>query len=249
AAAKTTFKEVGELLPGNSEIPDALAAIARRDGHWDESIADMRQALFLDPRNADLLSGLGFTYAVLRQFQKAREFYDRALDILPDDPDLMAVKATIYQAEGNLEKAGEILSKIDVQAPSYAFSGRILQLILERNLGEAIKLLQARQAQFHFGSEFEKVDQQAVPLALVQRLAGDTAAAKATASQARSILGPLCKDQPNNFVFAQELSLANAVLGDKDAALKEAERAIALLPSTKDRAYGPSSEELLALIQ
>lgn len=247
-AAKTTFKEVSKLLPGSSEVPDALAAIARREGDWDESIAYMRQALALDPRNADLLSGLGFTYAVLRQFPKAREFYDRALDILPNDPDLIAVKATIYQAEGKLEKAGEILSKMDVQAPSYAFAARILLLTLNRNLGEAIKLLQVRQAQFHFGSEFEKVDQQAVPLALVQRLAGDTAAAKATAAQARSILGPLCKDQPDNFVFAQELCLANALLGDKDAAIKEAERAIALLPSTKDRAYGPSSEELLALI-
>jgi len=247
--AKTTFKQVSKLLPGNSEVPDALAAIARREGHWDESIAYMRQALVLDPRNADLLGGLGFTYTVLRQFPKAREFYDRALGILRNDPDLIALKGTLYQAEGNLEKAGEILSKINVQAPSYAFSARILQLTLERNLGEAIKLLQARQAQFQFGSEFEKVDQQAVPLALVQRLTGDTASAKATAAQARSILEPLCKDQPNNFVFAQELSLANAVLGDKDAALKEAERAIALLPSTKDRAYGPSSEELLALIQ
>ena len=247
-AAKTTFKEVSKLLPGSSEVPDALAAIARREGDWDESIAYMRQALALDPRNADLLSGLGFTYAVLRQFPKAREFYDRALDILPNDPDLIAVKATIYQAEGKLEKAGEILSKMDVQAPSYAFAARILLLTLNRNLGEAIQLLQVRQAQFHFGSEFEKVDQQAVPLALVQRLAGDTAAAKATAAQARSILGPLCKDQPDNFVFAQELCLANALLGDKDAAIKEADRAIALLPSTKDRAYGPSSEELLALI-
>jgi serine/threonine-protein kinase len=248
-AAKTTFKEVSKVLPGNSEVPDALAAIARREGHWDESIAYMRQALVLDPRNADLLSGLGFTYAVLRQFPKAREFYDRALDILPNDPDLMAVKAMLYQAEGNLEKAGGILSKIDVQAPSYAFSTRILQLTLERNLAEAIKLLQAREAQFHFGSEFEKVDQQAVPLALAQRLAGDIAAAKATATQARSILEPLGKNQPDNLVFAHELCLANAVLGNKDEALKEVERAIALLPSTKDRVYGPGSEELLALIQ
>jgi hypothetical protein len=50
-------------------------------------------------------------------------------------------------------------------------------------------------------------------------------------------------------MFAGMLSLANAALGDKDSALKEAERAITLLPSAKDRVYGPGFEENLALIQ
>jgi hypothetical protein len=39
------------------------------------------------------------------------------------------------------------------------------------------------------------------------------------------------------------------VLGEKEAALKEAERAIMLLPSIKDRVWGPGLEELLAVIQ
>jgi serine/threonine protein kinase/cytochrome c-type biogenesis protein CcmH/NrfG len=246
--AKTTFKEASKILPSSSEVPDALAAVARRLGNWDESITYLEQALALDPRNADLLGGLGFTYAVLRQFPEARKFYDRALDILPNDVDLMAVKATIYQAEGNLEKAAALLAKIDVQSPSYPFAARILQLTLERNPAEAIKLLQARKAQFFFGSDLENADNQTL-LALAQRLAGDTNGAKASAEQARKLLKPLCKSQPDNLAFAQELSLANALLGDKDAALKEAERAIMLVPMTKDRTYGPSSEELLAIIQ
>ena len=94
-------------------------------------------------------------------------------------------------------------------------------------------MLQARQAQFHFASEIEKgIDQ--VLLALTQRLAGDTAGAKATAEQARNTLEPLYKDQPDNALFAANLSLSYAVLGEKDSALKEAERAIMLLPSAKD---------------
>src|SRR5262245_55368296 len=95
ALAKVTFQEVSKRLPGNSEVLDALAAIARREGRWDEGIAYLEQALVLDPRNPDLLSGLGFTYTVLRQFPLARQFYDRSLDVVPNDPDLMAVKACI----------------------------------------------------------------------------------------------------------------------------------------------------------
>ena len=42
------------------------------------------------------------------------------------------------------------------------------------------------------------------------------------------MLETLCKNQPDNFFFAEQLALANAVLGEKDSALKEAERAIML---------------------
>jgi serine/threonine-protein kinase len=171
------------------------------------------------------------------------------LDITPNDADEMATKASIYQAEGNLQEAAKFLPEINGQTPYVtAFVTKFTQLRLERNLGEAIRLLQARQAQFHFASEIERVINQ-VTLAIVQRLAGDTAGAKTNAEQARNTLGPLCKNQPDNYLFAGMLSLANAALGEKDSALKEAERAITLLPSAKDRMYGPGLEENLALIQ
>ena len=186
---------------------------------------------------------------MLRQFPAALKLYDRALDITPNDPDVMASKASIYQAQGNLQEAAKFLSEINAQTPSEsAFVIKITQLRLERNYGEAIRLLQARLAQFHFASEFDKASDQ-VWLAFMQRLAGDTAGAKVTAEQARNTLEQLYRDQPDNAVFAAVLSLAYAVMGEKDSALKEAERAIMLLPRAKDRVDGPAFEENLALIQ
>jgi tetratricopeptide (TPR) repeat protein len=51
--AKATFGRVRELLPGSSDVPAALALIARRQGHWDESVAYWEQTLVLDPRNIE----------------------------------------------------------------------------------------------------------------------------------------------------------------------------------------------------
>jgi TolB-like protein/Tfp pilus assembly protein PilF len=247
--AKSTFALVSKMLPGSSEVPHALGLIARREGHWDQSIAYLEQALALDPRNVDLLAGTAGTYDVLRQFPAALKLWDRVLDIKPNDPDVMAVKASIYQAQGNLEAAAKVLSEVNAQTPNAdTFRIKMTQLRLERNHSEAVRLLQARQTQFHFTSEFDKGINQLL-LASTQRLNGDSAGAKVTAAQARNTLEPLCKNQLDNALFAAALSVANAVLGEKEAALKEAERAIMLLPSIKDRVQGPGFEENLALIQ
>ncbi len=248
--AKTTFKQVSKILPGNSsEVPYALGLVTRREGHWDESVAHWEEGLALDPRNLELLGFAAETDAVRRQFPAALKLYDRALDILPNDPDMMALKGSIYQAQGNLQEAAKLLAEVNAKTPSViAFANKITQLTLERNLGEAVRLLQARLAQFHFTSEIERGYAQA-SLAMVQHLAGDTAGAKATAAEARNTLEPLRKDQPDNYGLAAQLSQAYAVLGEKDSALKEAERSIMLLPSVKDRMNGPAREENLALIQ
>jgi TolB-like protein/Tfp pilus assembly protein PilF len=248
-AAETTFGRVGKTLPGSSEAPRALGLVARREGHWDQSVAYFEQALALDPRNEELLMDAAYTYTMLRQFLTALKLYDRALDIMPNNPGAMSEKASIYQAQGNLQEAARLLSQISAQtSPDAALSAKLDQLRLERNYGEAIRLLQARLADSN--SSVNKIRGQAW-LALFQRLAGDTAGAKVTAESARNTFEQLYRDQPNNgnSIDAACLSLAYAVMAEKDLALKEAERLIMLYPCAKDAVTGPALEENLALIQ
>jgi len=248
-AAKATFGRVSKMLPGSSEVPYALAEVARREGHWDQSIAYFEQALALDPRNVELLIDAALTYSCLRQFPAALKLYDRALDIMPNHSEVMAAKARIYQAQGNLQEAARLLSGIDWQTPNWdTFAIKIMQSRLERNYSEAIRLLQARLAQFHFASEFEKGDEQRT-LASMQRLAGDTASAKITAEQARNTLEPVCKNQPDNAFAWATLAYANALIEEKDLAQKQTARSMILLPSAKDPMIGPTLEAYVAEIQ
>jgi TolB-like protein/predicted Ser/Thr protein kinase/Tfp pilus assembly protein PilF len=247
--AKTTFGRVSKMLPNNSEVPMALGLVARREGHWDESIAYFEQALTLDPRNVGLLIDAATTYTMLRQFPAALKPYDRALDITPNNPDLMASKAGIYQAQGNLQEAATCLSAINWQtASAFAFGSKINQLRFERNYAEAIRLLRDRLTQFRYGRKDDKADDQ-VTLALMHRLAGDAAAANVTAEQTRDTLEHLRRDQPDNWKTAVILSQAYAAAGQKDSAIETAERAIMLLPRVKDPLKGPAIEENLARIQ
>src|SRR5262249_12936922 len=101
---------------------------------------------------------------------------------------------------------------------------------------------------FHFASDIDKAGNQLM-LAWTQRLAGDTAGAKVTAEQARNTLEPFFKNEPDNPDLAEFLSLADAVLEQKNSAMTEIQRPIMLLPSAKGRVDGPNFEEGLALIQ
>jgi tetratricopeptide (TPR) repeat protein len=247
--AKATFVLVRNVLPGSSDVPAALALIARRQGRWDESIDYWEQALALDPRNSGWLTLLAQTYSMLRQFPAALKMYDRALDIEPNDPNVIAAKAGIHQAEGDLEQAGKLLAGVDAHTASFgAFRTKIIQLRLERQHDETIRLLEIRLAEFHEVSGLER-DFDQLSLAFARRFAGDVTAAKATAEEAQRRLETLWKKDPNAPSTSSALSAASAALGQKDAALKYAERAVMLLPSSKDAVGGPDREEILALVE
>ena len=247
--AKATFGRVRELLPGSSEVPAALALIARRQGHWDESVAYWEQTLALDPRNTRWLAIAAETYSMLRQFPAALKTYDRVLDIVPNDPDTVASEAKIYQAEGNLEQAGKLLAGVNAQTPSFnSFVAKMNQLLLERHFDEAIRLIQSRLTESRDLSDIERLFNPFF-LVVAQECAGDIAGARATAQQLLPEIETLCQKAPDNPNFAAALSFIHAVLGEKDAAIKEAERAITLLPSAKDAVDGPKYEEQLASVE
>ena len=247
--AKITFRRIATVLPGSSDAPTYLARIARRQARWDESVSLFEQALVLDPRNVELLDQAAANYTDLRQFDAARKLYDRALDILPNDPDLMAYKAVGYQAEGNLTEAGKLLRNVTAQISSIGpVQIKANQFTLEHNEAAAVGLWLTRVREFHAGSEGERGVSLAF-LALAQRLTGDIAGARVNAEEARQTLVPVCQQQPENDFLAIFLSRAYAVLGDKDSALKEAQRAIDALPTASEPYLRPTLNENIAFIQ
>src|SRR5882762_6944689 len=247
--AKATFGRVRDLVPGSSEVPAALALIARRQGQWDKSVAYWEQTLALDPRNTQWLGLAAQTYSMLRQFPAALKTYDRLLDIVPNDPDTVASEAKIYQAEGNLEQAGKLLAGVNAQTHSFNVVGaKVNQLFLERHCDEAIRWINTRLTESGDVPAIEGLFDQG-SLVVAQECAGDVAGARATAQQMLPPIEKFSQKAPNSPPIAAGLSLVHAFLGEKDAAIKEAERAITLLPSVKDAVDGASIEAQWAVVE
>jgi tetratricopeptide (TPR) repeat protein len=161
----------------------------------------------------------------------------------------MALKGSIYQAEGNLQEAAKSLVQVNAQTNSNeAVRIKLAQLRLERNQAEAARFVQPRQARLRFASPMDKGIKQ-VGLALIHRAAGDTASAKVVAEGAHNTLEPIRKEQPDNAFLAAAMAVAYAMLDEKESALNEAQHAMMLVPSSKDRLSGPGFEENLALVE
>jgi TolB-like protein/Flp pilus assembly protein TadD len=246
--ARETLLRLAKLLPGSSEVPVSLASIARREGQWDRVTDYSEQALVLDPRNPDLLLRVAFNYGDQRQFEKARSLLDRALEVRPDDVEIRGAKGAMYQAEDRLGEADKYFDGITALTPSYeAVGAKVTQLRLQGKNGEAVQLLKTRVGQFEFGSYVEE----AVFLyflALAQHIGGDKPAAEATAVQTRDRLVQLIREQPDNDWLAVILSQTYAILGDNNAAWKEAERVKTITSSLGDVAVGPFADENMAVV-
>ncbi len=246
--AVSYLEKAHQLLPNNSQIPQALAYVERRRGNWEKSEAYFNEAEKLDPRNVNLLSQHARSYICLRRFPEAMAKLEQILNIAPDDIDTLVLKARIAQAEGDLPRASTLLAPLRLGADyANALETQVYQAILEARPAAAIARLKEilatpDQALGYYNGELR------FWLGWAQEVAGDYAGARESWSQARSELEPILKEQPENFILMGDLALTNMGLGNNAAALTLAERAIALFPVNKDALTGPRPLDILARV-
>jgi serine/threonine-protein kinase len=185
---------------------------------------------------------------MLRRFPDALRKLDEVLNITPDDVGILAIKANIAQAEGDLPRAATLLKPPHSNADDSSTLGtRIFQATLQRDPAQIIPRVKEELTKpdpalgFHTG-------ELRFWLGWAQELAGNHADAQESWRQARSELEPLLKEQPDNWNVMANLALTNMGLGDKAAAFALLERAMAAAPLEKDALDGPGPIEILARV-
>ena len=242
------FEQARQLLPNSSQIPESLAYVERRRGQWDRSESYFNEAERLDPRNANVLSQHALSYIFLRRFPEALRKLDQVLNITPDDLDTLATKAAIAQGEGDLPRAGALLTPLHPGADlNQPLETQVYQAILERHPAPMIARLKEVLAKPDPALGFYSGELR-FWLGWAQEVAGDHAAAHESWRQARSELEPFLKEQPENRGLICDLALTNMGLGDKAAALALSERAMTVIPIEKDALFGPAPIEILARV-
>jgi TolB-like protein/Tfp pilus assembly protein PilF len=246
--AKRYFERARQSLPNSSRVPESLAYVARRQGQWNQSELYFNEAENLDPLNANLLIQHSFSYIFLRRFPEALRKLDQALNITPDDLNILASKAALAQAEGDLARASVILAPLHPDAQdARALETQVYQAMLERQTGQIVPRLNqitstSDPSLGYVNSELR------LWLGWAQEVAGDRAAALETWLRARTELESFVKEQPDNYILLGDLALVNAALGNKEVAFDLANKAAAAIPNAKDAVAGPGTNEILARV-
>ena len=237
-------------LPNESRIPLMAGYIDRRQGHWEKSLEEIKQALELDPRNFSIRQQVSLTYQGLRRYKETAATLDDVLAITPKDVTSKVQRAWVdLQWRADPKPLHMTIETILAQDPSAvpAIVIQWLELALsERDPAAAEHALAAMPIG---GCRDENI---AFPNSwcqgLVARLRGDEPAARDAFANARKELEQIVREQPDYAAALCAIGVVDAALGNKQDALREGERAVELMPVGKSAIDGAMLVQYLAII-
>jgi len=238
-----------ELLLARRGLPNEplsfllLGYIDRRQGRWNESIANMQQALELDPRNPQtilVLDQLAKSYQCLRDYALAKQTLQRALEISPADQSVrmqLAMLEVDQNADIQLLKRtlAEVIAEKPEAAEDFAEQSMLIGLY-EKDVNQALAgLASLPPAGCH---------DQAIPFpngwcaGRVEQIRGDTGAAARAFREGRAELQKAMDARPNDGPVLCAAGVLDAALGNREQASDEGTKALAMLPIDRDSING-----------
>jgi len=237
-------------LPNDPLVFELTGFIARRQGRWEESTTDLKRALELDPRNLFFLQQLSFTYDWQHRYRDLASVLDRALKLVPSDPETRVARALIDFAErADARPVHATIETIIAEDPAAAtnIADRWFYIALcERdNFGISRALAVIPPEGISQGNIWSP---RAYFEAVAARARGDATVARAAFTVARAEVEKTTHDQPDYAQGLIILGLIDAGLGRKDDGIREGRRAIELVPVSKDAIDGADCILNLAVI-
>jgi TolB-like protein/Flp pilus assembly protein TadD len=246
--ALAEFEIARRGLPNESQAYFAIGAIQRRQGKWIESTANLEKAAALDPKNANILTNLFSNYMAVRNFEAADKTIDRVIAAAPQSLQGVALKGVVAVFwKGDLSAAEKRFSLIppEIDPNGLMTWARVWVLIMERKFPEALAVVQK-----FSGETMATPETDASPKALLEGMIylylGDKEKAQPAFEHARAVAQKLVRDAPEDSPRHRQLGLILAVLGHKEEAIAEGERAVQLLPESQDAFDGPQATAALA---
>nr|WP_199038991.1 winged helix-turn-helix domain-containing protein [Dyella sp. ASV24] len=240
AGATTQLELARQTLPNSATVELLIAAIARRQGRWEEAVTRFRAATVLDPHSEYAFNQLGVTYQSMRRYAEADQAYAAAF-ALSKNPlgERMAQVFNELVWKGDPAPMRATLAALKPGSDVYA--ANIMSMYFERELARdyvgAAKIAEADKAE-----NWDDPDNVVLPrrlyVAWALEAAGDTAKAAAAYDDVATHAHTALIERPDDADLHLTLGFAYAGLGRKAEAVAEGERAVALMPVSEDALTG-----------
>jgi len=239
-----------KTLPNDGDVGLYIAAVQRRQGHLTEAIAAYQKAEAIDPRNSVTLYDAAQTYFGIRDWPNAVKGMDRVLALAPDSLNVKIqraymeffwkgssapIKAVLESFVPNLDPDGVVtFSRWDVS-------------LMDRDPEAAERALTSARLQ-NFVAPTGVALPKSYLAGCVAVVRNDAARAQQEFETARPILEQVVMKSPQDGIRHAQLGFLYALMGRKDAALREGQRGEELTSVSKDIINGGTVQGFRALI-
>jgi eukaryotic-like serine/threonine-protein kinase len=257
--ARDELTIVRRKLPNNSEALALEGWIDSYQNRWDASLANLQQAMDLDPRNGEVAAHLGEVYLETHRYNEFEQLITRAAASgALDNPTSQQYLAQMKLMQGDPVAAQSLLDQVplDYSPGAWIWCVRFTAAWYLRDYDAANRVIAATPARFSdeifvaSRPPFESFD-----YGLVARARGDRQKALAALAAARKKVeatwGDKAKDTANIVDVADYFAASarfDAGLGQKENAIREAQRAVDLVPIAKNSDRGPVYVDNLAQV-
>jgi TolB-like protein len=251
--ANIEFKRALALAPNNVNALIGLAFVARRTGQMAQALNYMKQAVAISPRDPMLLREYGLTFTIVRRYAEADTQVRRSLILSPDNAgsydDLLTIQLFGFGDADATRNAVKSLPGWRLGAISGG-AGDIIGLVNTRIYADVF----ARRfdAALHawdsapIDTEEERRTGK-VARAVIKLIAGDRKSAQADCASLEPVLTAELAKQPDSLGLLQQLSWVDVCLGRNAEAIAAAQKAVKVLPISKDAFFG--TYQLVGLAQ
>jgi serine/threonine-protein kinase len=224
------------LAPDNVALLAGLASIEPSLGRWDSAAIRLRHATQLDPRNVNITSQLADLETMLRHYAAADSAADRGMALAPTNPRTPWQKLILQLARGDLDSARAVIRaavrRLDPgQFYSYVAVYQDLYWALDEDAQQQV--LQLPPSAFD-----DDRGNWGIVRAQLCYLRGDRARAAIFADSARIAFEEQSRAAPKDPTRHALAGVALAYLGRKADAVREGQRAVELVPVSKDQYNG-----------
>jgi serine/threonine-protein kinase len=244
------FEIASRLSPSNGDVGRLIAAIKRRQGKWQEALEEYERVAKIDPQNPNTVRELMQTNTAMRRWPEGARWAQRWRALAPESLVAKIQSGYIdFWWKGDTHLLKSLLEKVPpgVDPDGAVTAARWELAMLQRDYSAARKVLQTssvNELSYTIGGLTPKIFFEGCTyLAL-----GDQVNAQKAFELARSALEAALKQAPDSAERHANLGWLYALMGRKDDAIREGQRAVELKPESKDAVDGTLMSGYLALI-
>jgi tetratricopeptide (TPR) repeat protein len=244
--ALAQYEQGYQLAPSNPDLLTGAALTDQNLGKWQESVDHLQKSLAVDPRSVLTTRRLAFTLLWLRRYPEALAACDRALALGPANLQSLETKAMVHVAQADIAGARAVIAS----APTDVEPTNLVVYL--SNYWDLFWILNDEQQALLLRLTPRAFDDDRASWAMVMTqtyaLRHDAGRLRAYADTARAAYEEQLKQAPTDAQRTAFHGLALAYLGRYDEAIRDGQRATALVPLATDGYNGPYYQHQLARI-